>query len=84
MSIDSAKAYIERIKTDEKFRKKVLACTDAKKRMKLVKSEGFDFTAEEIKNEIASTPDDKLSQCVAGKYEKKHECGWSRYGYHPL
>jgi len=44
MSIESAKAYVERMKTDEEFRKKVLACTDAKARMALVKGEGFDFT----------------------------------------
>ncbi len=38
-----------RMKTDEEFRKKVLECKDAKKRMELVKAEGFDFSKSYIK-----------------------------------
>jgi predicted ribosomally synthesized peptide with nif11-like leader len=51
MSIESAKAFIERMKTDEDFTKKVIARKDAEKLMVFVKAEGFDCTAEEL-NEV--------------------------------
>jgi predicted ribosomally synthesized peptide with nif11-like leader len=49
MSMESAKAFMERMKNDEEFRKKVNECKDAEARKALVVNEGFDFTVEEIK-----------------------------------
>jgi len=49
MSIESAKAFLERMETDKVFCKKVAACKDAAARLALVKAEGFDFSAQEIK-----------------------------------
>jgi predicted ribosomally synthesized peptide with nif11-like leader len=51
MSIESAKAFIERIKTDEDFAQKYIARKDAEKLMVFVKAEGFDCTPEEL-NEV--------------------------------
>ena len=48
MSIESANAFLERMKTDEDFRKEVTEIKDSEGRMKFVKSVGFDFTKEEI------------------------------------
>ncbi len=48
MPIESAKAYLERLKNDEEFREKVAACKDKESRAELVKAEGFDFTNEDI------------------------------------
>ncbi len=48
MSFESAKAFIEKINTDEDFRNKVIACKDPESRMAFVKSQGFDFTADDI------------------------------------
>jgi predicted ribosomally synthesized peptide with nif11-like leader len=48
MSIESANAFLERMKTDEDFRKEVSEIKDSGGRMKFVKSAGFDFTKEEI------------------------------------
>ena len=48
MSIESAKAFLERLKNDEDFRKSVGERATSKERMEYVKKAGFDFTMEEI------------------------------------
>lgn len=65
MSIVSAKAFVERMNTDEEFRKKVLAIEDAEKRDQFVKAEGFDFTVKEIK-EVAKLDDNWLRGARGG------------------
>ena len=49
MSIESAKAFIERVKTDEEFRDRVQAAEDEDARLAVVKAEGFDFSADDIR-----------------------------------
>jgi predicted ribosomally synthesized peptide with nif11-like leader len=49
MSIESAKLFIHRMKTDGEFAEKVTECKDSETRTAFIKSEGFDFTTEEIK-----------------------------------
>ncbi|MEQ8192164.1 MAG: Nif11-like leader peptide family natural product precursor [Candidatus Eremiobacterota bacterium] len=49
MSLESAKAFVEKINTDEDFRNKVTGCKDQETRTSFVKSQGFDFTADDIK-----------------------------------
>jgi len=49
MSMESAKVFMEKMKTDEDFRKKVTECKDSEARKDLVIREGLDFTAEELK-----------------------------------
>ncbi len=48
MSLESAKAFVEKMNTDEDFRNKVTACKDPESRRAFVKSQGFDFTADDI------------------------------------
>ncbi len=57
MSIESAKAFLERIKTDEDFRKSVGEIATLEERMEFSKGAGFDFTKEEI-----TTLKDELSE----------------------
>ena len=84
MSIDSAKAYVERMKTDEGFRKKVLECKDAKTRMELVKAEGFDFTEVDIKVVAAEVGEAELGHVIGGAgrgregMTKDEACVWGR------
>ena len=49
MSTESAKAFVERVKTDEDFAKRVAEAASREERAEIVKAEGFDFTAEELK-----------------------------------
>ncbi len=48
MSIEQARRFIERVHLDDDFRTRVLAEPDVERRMRLIRSEGFDCTAEEI------------------------------------
>jgi len=66
MSIESAKAFIERMKTDEDFPKKVLECEDSESRMAAIKCAGYDCTQEEINNVISSLSDEDLGQVCGG------------------
>lgn len=66
MSIESAKAYIEKLKNDEAFRNKALSCTNAEERKAFVKAEGFDFTVDEIKQLVSKIDDSELEGLAAG------------------
>lgn len=76
MSIESAKAFLERMKNDEDFRKSVGEIATAEERMEYVKKAGFDFTMDEI-----ATLKDELSEeeldVVSGGYVGG--CGWFPY-----
>ncbi|NTU52273.1 MAG: Nif11-like leader peptide family natural product precursor [Chlorobiaceae bacterium] len=52
MSVEQAKAFIEKMKTDEAFREKVMAIEDTAGRIACIRGEGFECTEEEI-NEVA-------------------------------
>jgi predicted ribosomally synthesized peptide with nif11-like leader len=65
MSQKAAKAFFEKIKTDEKFRKKVMAAENDADRMSIIKAQGFDCTAEEI-NAYERQMGDKYSDKICG------------------
>ena len=65
MSEQAARAFIERMTTDEAFSTKVLAVADADARLELVRAEGFDCTAEEITAQ-GSRLDEAALDAVAG------------------
>jgi predicted ribosomally synthesized peptide with nif11-like leader len=69
MSIESAKACMERIKADEDFAKKVMECKDAEARMAFVRAAGYDFTTEEVSPLVGEIQDDEL-EFVAGGHDK--------------
>ena len=48
MSQEAAKAFIEKMKSDDAFRAKVMAEEDVEARLALIGAEGFDCSAEEI------------------------------------
>lgn len=68
MSVESAKAFIEKVKNDEDFRKKLSEFKDGKERMKYAKTEGFDFTPEEVAKvkEEQGLTDDELDAVAGG------------------
>ena len=65
MSEDQAKAFVEKMKSDEVFRAKVMAEEDAEARMALIGAEGFDCSAEEIAL-LQELGDAELSGAVGG------------------
>jgi predicted ribosomally synthesized peptide with nif11-like leader len=66
MSIESAKSFIDRMKTDEEFARKVTACKNTESRMAFVKEAGFTFTAEDIKLAGAELTDDEVMEVSGG------------------
>ena len=70
MSIESAKAFLERMKNDEDFRKSVGELGTAEERLKYVKGAGFDFTKEEISNLKDELSDNDLDNVAGGKLFK--------------
>jgi predicted ribosomally synthesized peptide with nif11-like leader len=74
MSIESAKAFIERMQTDEDFAKKVMACKDVDTAQSVIEAAGFAFTQEEFRSLIGDDLDDEaLSSVSGGRW-----CGYSR------
>ena len=48
MSHEAAQAFIEKMKSDEAFRARVMAEQDEAARLKLINAEGFDCTVAEV------------------------------------
>jgi len=48
MSIESARAFVERMKTDGEFRRRVAEAESPEVRARILKYEGFDFIDEEL------------------------------------
>ncbi|MEI7696154.1 MAG: Nif11-like leader peptide family natural product precursor [Chlorobium sp.] len=66
MSLDSAKAFVEKMKSDETFRNRVMAVEDVAGRLSLISSEGFDCSEEEIKRVSEELSDDELDRVAGG------------------
>jgi len=65
MSKEAAQAFVEKMKSDEAFRAKVMAEEDVEARMALIVAEGFDCSAEEI-GALQEIRDAELNGVVAG------------------
>ncbi|NTU54159.1 MAG: Nif11-like leader peptide family natural product precursor [Chlorobiaceae bacterium] len=48
MSVEHAKAFIEKMKTDEAFREQIMAIETPEERLKAIEGAGFDCTADDI------------------------------------
>ena len=66
MSKQAVQALIERMKTDEALRARVLAVADLDERLVLVRAEGFELTEEELRAEAAELSDEHLAHAVGG------------------
>lgn len=53
MSISSAQLYLEKMKTDEAFWEKHKRVRTRKEQQELIKTEGFEFTEEELKKALS-------------------------------
>lgn len=68
MSVASAKAFIEKVKNDEDFKKKLAGLKDGKERMEYAKKAGFDFTKEDLAKvkEEEGLSDEELDSVAGG------------------
>ena len=74
MSIESAKAFLERVRNDEEFNKELVDRTSAEERIKFVKAQGFDFTKEEMNAVQEELSDEELEGVTGGKLDI--HCCW--------
>lgn len=68
MSVESARAFVERLDTDEEFAKKVAICKSKEERITLAKNEGYDFSVEEVKEALSQLSDDDLENVAGGSF----------------
>lgn len=61
MSTEAAKAFIEKMKTDQQFCMKIMMEDDVTERMKLIHAAGFDCTMEEIQYQAKLMRDDDMA-----------------------
>ncbi len=73
MSIESAKAFMDKMKDDEDFRNSVEEIGTAEKRLEYVKKTGFDFTKDEIANLKDEQSEDDLDKLGGGKKQNRCE-----------
>ena len=66
MSIESAKAFLERIKNDEDWRNKLQAAENKEERLAMAKAEGFDFTEEEFQDVRSQLSDEEMHGIAGG------------------
>ncbi len=67
MSIESAKAFLEKVRNDEDFRKELEEQASAEARMQVAKAQGFDFTEKELDEVTADLGEDQLEGVSGGK-----------------
>ncbi len=78
MSIESAKAFLERVENDEDFRKELEGQASVEERIEFAKAHEFDFTKDEIREVHDSLTDEELDSVAGGGLRR-----WARrYVYH--
>jgi len=67
MSIDQARAFIVKIKTDEAFRDRIMAIEDVDDRIAAASGAGFEFTEAEVKEVQSELSDEDMDAAAGGK-----------------
>ena len=76
MSIESAQAFIERLKTDGDFRNRVTAAETAEARKTIAEAEGFAFSKEDINAEVGQLTEEDMELISGGAAN----CGCGDWG----
>ena len=60
MSVESARAFVEKMRSDLQFKNQILAAESAAKRQEIIKSAGFDFERMHLDALVSElTPDER-------------------------
>lgn len=68
MSLEQARACIEKMRTDGAFCARILAVEDLAARLQLINTQGFDCTAKEFEQVSAELSDTDLAAVSGGGY----------------
>lgn len=71
MSVESAKGFVQQLKTDEELRNRMAECKSNEEQFRMAKEEGFDFTLEEFNIVYQNLTDDELEAISGGS--RSHE-----------
>jgi predicted ribosomally synthesized peptide with nif11-like leader len=71
MSIESARAFLAKMKSDEEFRNRMVHAASKEQRRELAKAAGFRFTKEEVDRAMDELSDEELDQVAAGMAKKE-------------
>ena len=66
MSVDQARAFIEKMKSDEEFRDRIMAIEAVDARLAAASDAGFEFTEAEINEVKSELNDDELDRAAGG------------------
>jgi predicted ribosomally synthesized peptide with nif11-like leader len=66
MSLDRARAFFEKMKSDEAFRDRIIAIEGVDARLVAASSAGFQFTESELKEVQIELTDDQLDAAAGG------------------
>lgn len=80
MSIESAKAFAETMKTDQKFANKINKFKSFEEATEFIKEAGFEFTLEEFIELNKELTDNELDSVVGGTHDDN--CGWNPMYHH--
>ena len=69
MSMEAAQSFLDRLKTDEDFAKKVGEFPTKEERIAYVSSVGYEFTPDEFYNAMGELNDDHLDTVVGGHFK---------------
>jgi predicted ribosomally synthesized peptide with nif11-like leader len=73
MSIESAQNFLERMKTDEDFKKKISGASGEEQK-KIITQAGFDFTDEELDQVSGELDFNDLEEVAGGADCSEHHC----------
>ncbi len=66
MALESARAFLARLKSDQKFRENLAGLTSKTARRDWIKAGGFDFTQEELEAATGELDPEELDRVVGG------------------
>ncbi|MCP4293428.1 MAG: Nif11-like leader peptide family natural product precursor [bacterium] len=76
MSIESAKAFLERMNTDGDFRKELDEKSSPEDRMQFTKANGFDFSKEEFEQVKSEMSEEELENLWGGHRDGNTHTGF--------
>jgi len=74
MSMEAAKAFVEKMKTDKDFAKEVTSCKDVESRKKYVNDAGFSFTKEDLELVKLELSDEDVESLAGGTSGNGYHC----------
>ena len=72
MSQEDARAFMEKMKNDARFREKILAEEDGEKCLQLINQEGFDFSIEDL-SKLQEVIEERDLKDVAGGWDNEEK-----------